>query len=499
MKNLLLKSSSYRFLEVSVEIILSILLTPFLIHNLGDSHYGLWILILSTLGWFKFLDLGFSYAVQRNIVLAIEKLDNLKINTTFSVAVVLFSSLGAIAASSLIVLAFFPSFLGVDESDYSVTTIALCVLALKVLWDFGMTCFHGFFTAYIRLDIPANLSTLNSIIRSIIIYFLIKDYGIYAAVSGIIIADIVSNLLKVYFAKRLNSAFKFNLALVKWSEIMTLFSFSKHIIASSIALSIKGRVDPIIIAHLLSLKMVALYSVIARLTVQLEGLVTGIVGVFDPVFLKLVARNVPVNKVFKQIVSINFFVVIILYTPLAIFSEGFINLWIGDEYSGAADLAFILGFAYICRTIARPINTMLLAQANHKILSIVNLTGAILNIILSIYLGKIWGLMGIAIATGISFFISDVILHLALYKHYSKENILPLFLKFCSICLFYTCLVFIGKYAVSFITLASWIQLIIAATICELIILALTWKLLLPKETRSTLISMFTQRSTTDG
>jgi len=494
MKKALFKSSSFRFLEISIEIIISVLLTPFLIYNLGDNHYGLWVLIISTMGWFKFADLGFSYAVQRNIILAIEKSDHKKVNVTYSVAIVLFGVLGLFAAAGVAILGFFPSVLGVEEANHTITAIALSILALKVFWDFMMNCFHGFFSAYLRMDISANLSSLNTIIRSILIFYLIKDMNIYGAVLATMAADLFTNILKVYYAKKLNSNFRFNIKLVKWSEIVELFNFSKHVIASSVAMSIKGRVDPIIIANLFNLKMVALYSVTSRLVVQLESLVTGLVGIFQPVLLKLIARNIPIDNIFKQIVSLNFFIVVLLYTPLAIFAESFITLWIGSSYAGAASLAFILGFAFICRTISRPINSVLLAQANHKILSIVNLFGAILNIILSIFLGKVWGLEGIAIATALAFFISDVLLHLLLFKHYNNKPIFPLLLKFALICALYAIFVFIGKYLISLVDPLSWLELILSAVICEITIVILTWHLILQKETRNQLQQVIFKR-----
>ena len=73
MKQQLLKSSIFRTIEIIIITLISLVLTPYLIHHLGDEHYGLWILILSALGWFNFIDLGFAYAIQRNIVLALEK------------------------------------------------------------------------------------------------------------------------------------------------------------------------------------------------------------------------------------------------------------------------------------------------------------------------------------------------------------------------------------------------------------------------------------------
>jgi len=488
MKEKLLKSSAHRVIEIVTNTLISLALTPYLIQNLGDEHYGLCILILSTLGWFNFIDLGFSYAVQRNIALALEKADNDKINVVFSVAVVLFSLLGSIAAGLILLLAFFPELLGINELNKSTAAIVLSILAVKVFFDFIMNSFHGFYTAYLRMDIDANLSTINVIVKSVLVYFLIIDLNIYGAVIATIVADIITHSLKIYFVKRLHPSFKFKLSFVKYKEIKKLFEYSKHLIINDVATSINRGIDPVIISHLLSLKILALYSIVNSLINQIETLVLAIVGVFQPMVTKLVAKNKVTDNLFESTVRINFFVVILLYTPLAILAENFILLWIGEEYIKAAPLATILGFAYICKSISRPINNLLLAQANHKLLSAINLTSAVLNITLSLWLVTILGLEGVAIATAISFFITDVLLHLVLLKRYTKIAILPMLIQLLLLLITYAIIVVLGKYLIAYFHPLTWSQLFLSASIIVIILFIFAWYITLNNYVRQQLM-----------
>jgi len=494
-KDKLLKSSAHRVIEIVTNIVISLALTPYLIQHLGNENYGLWILILSTLGWFNFIDLGFSYAVQRNIALALEKSDNNKINIIFSVSVALFSMLGAIAAGLVLVLALFPELLGINEINQTTAAIVLSILAIKVLFDFIMNSFHGFYTAYLRMDIDANLSTINIIVKSILVYVLIIDLNIYGAVIATIAADILTHSLKIYFVKRLHPQFKFKLGFVQFNEIKKLFEYSKHLIINDVATSINRGIDPVIISHVLGLKVVALYSVVNSLINQIEALVQAIVGVFQPMVTKLVASNKITDDIFKSIVRINFFVVILLYTPLAILAENFISLWIGEEYIKAADLATILGFAYICKSISRPINNLLLAQANHKLLSAINLTSAILNIILSLWLVTFLGVEGIAIATGVSFFVTDVLLHLALLKRYTKIPILPILMQLLILLITYVTIVMLGKGIMAYFTPLSWLQLFLSAGIIVIILFVFAWYLVLNTYIRQRLMKTILKKA----
>jgi O-antigen/teichoic acid export membrane protein len=494
MKEKLLKSSFFRVIEIVTVTIISLVLTPYLIKHLGDENYGLWLLILSTLGWFNFIDLGFASAVKREIAIALEKEDNHRINVVFSVAVVLFGTLGFIAASCVLILALVPDLLGIDTDSQTTAAIALSVLALKVLLDFIMNSFHGFFTAYLRMDIDANISLLNTMIKSALVFYLVIDLNIYGAVIATITADVITHCLKVYYAKKLNSGFTFSLKFVSLNEIKHLFSYSKHLVAAGIANIILRRSDPVVISHILGLKFVALYGVINNLINQLEGLVVAVVGVFNPMLNRLVARNSSIDDVFKHIVDVNFFVVILLYTPLAILAEDFIFLWIGGEYAQHASLASILGFAYICKSISRPIGAVLLAQANHKLMSVVSFFGALINISLSITFAHKWGLFGVAIATAVSFFISEVLLNLWLLRRYNNFSIIRPALKFMLLALTYITLVFIGNMIFEQLPPLSWFELILSAAITVTVLSAFSWFLILSGKMRQQLTCMLLKK-----
>jgi O-antigen/teichoic acid export membrane protein len=407
---------------------------------------------------------------------------------------VLFGTLGVVAASCILILALVPELLGITIESQETAVIALSILAIKVLLDFIMNSFHGFFTAYLRMDIDANISLLNTMIKSALVFYLVVDLNIYGAVIATIAADIVAHCLKVYYAKKLNNGFRFSLKFVSFNEIKNLFSYSKHLVAAGIANIILKRSDPVVISHIMGLKFVALYGVINNLINQIERLVIAIVGVFNPMLNRLVARNGAIDDVFKHIVDVNFFVVILLYTPLAILAEDFIFLWIGSEYAQYASLASILGFAYICKSISRPIGAVLLAQANHKLMSVVSLFGALLNISLSIIFAHQWGLFGVAIATAISFFISEVVLNLWLLSRYNDFSIIRPGLKFIVLALTYISIVLIGKLTFELLDPLTWFELIFSAGIIVITLLIFSWYLILAVNMRQQLITMLLKK-----
>ena len=281
MKKQLLTSSILLFVERGIVVITSFLLTPFFINELGSTHYGLWLLILSILGWFNVVDLGFPQAVQRQIVQALELKDTKRVNVVFSTGIVLFTVLGGFSVLTLVGLTSVPAIFGIEGVDQITLIDILLVLSVKVLWGFMMNPFHGFFSGMLRFDIDANLSSLNAIVKAILVFILLSDLNIWGAVVATLASDVITNTLKVFYAKRLFPPLKFSFKLVSRKEIFDLFSYSKHLVINGVAATIGNKSQPIMITQLFDLPSLTLASIASNLIMHTTAFVSSITGVFS--------------------------------------------------------------------------------------------------------------------------------------------------------------------------------------------------------------------------
>lgn len=416
MKKQLANNALFGLMEKGVSIITVLLLTPYFISILGDDNYGLWILILSVISWFNFVDMGFSATIQRKIAIAIENNNLNKINAAFSCAIVLFVILGGIASTGVFFLGVYPEIIGVDESHSKVASIAITVFTLKVFFDFIMSAFHGFYSGALRYDIDATLSTSNTIFKSICIFYLIPEYYIYGAVFATMLSDVIFNAIKIFYAKRICEGFKFEFKLVTKAELLEIFSYSKHVAANIIARSINENVDPLIIAKIMDLQKVGLYSVANRLVGHVQSIITACLSFMLPAFSRLMVKKTDIRHEFNQVVALNFFISSSLLIPLVCLGQWFLYLWLGEKFESMSVVLLILAYSSFTRCISFPVSSILLAGAKHKLLTFANLLSAFLNLLLSIFLGGMYGLEGIAIATLISSIIGGVIVHLILLK-----------------------------------------------------------------------------------
>lgn len=461
-KDRIFKSSVYGLLGHTLRIAIAFMLTPFLMRSLGEESYGLWLLILAALGWFKFVSSGFSSAVQRNIAIALEANDTQKINSIFSCSVVLFGTLGLISGSLLFAFSYFPHLLGVGEQYFQVVHVAFMVFSLKILWDLGMCSFHGFYSGLIRYDIDANIDMVNEVCKAVLIVLLVQNWNIYGAIFATMVSDFITNILKIIYAKKLFPGFKFDSKLISRDEFKKLYDYSKHVFAITLADGFNVTVDALIISHLLGLKFVAIYGVAARLVGFAETAFLVVLNTFLPVFTRLIERKGDIRPELEQVFSLNIFLVAIFITPLMMFSDFFFYLWLGEGFEETHIIVMAIAISASCRAISRPVTQLFLAKAQHQALTYVKLFGVVVNVVLSIILGTYYGLVGIAAATIISFYLSDACLHLLIYKHYTQHPIAHLAFTFIRSNVLVLGISYSGYYLLQGVDRLSWLELFVA-------------------------------------
>jgi len=494
MKKLLLKSSIFRFLERTIVVITSLLLTPYLISQLGTSNYGLWILILSILGWFNVVDLGFPQAVQRQIIRALELKDTERVNVIFSTAIMLFAALGLVSVIILVGLTQVPAIFGVTGADQLTLTHILLVLSVKILWGFLMNPFHGFFSGLLRFDIDANLSSLNAIIKALLVFWLISDLNIWGAVVATLAADVITNLLKVFYAKRLFPSLSFKISLAKVEEIKSLFSYSKHLVLNGLINTIGTRSAPLIITKLFDLPSLAIQQISANLVMHGEAFVGTITGVFSPIYNKMAAQKQNMENVFVQTTTINLFVSTILNLCLLMFGKVFIILWVGQEFEYSYDILCFAIFPAICAGFTTSANNILLAQANHKLLSAISFLIVAFNIPMSIYLGLEYGLIGIAMSGALTSLIFNIFVKMALFRHYNNYKTQAIYQHLAKSIFLIYCVGFLGAYALESLNVDTWVELILAGAVTFPFILLICWFMLLDRQLKAMIFNLLTDK-----
>src|SRR5437879_11046639 len=101
------KNVGSSWFSLGVSILVGVFLSPFILHRLGDTAYGIWILIFSVTGYYGLFDLGIRSSVVRYVstYTATGDTEGLAklINTSFAT----YTAIGAVAMVVTVVCSLF--------------------------------------------------------------------------------------------------------------------------------------------------------------------------------------------------------------------------------------------------------------------------------------------------------------------------------------------------------------------------------------------------------
>ena len=112
----MLKNIFSNWIAIVVVGVIAFLLTPFLIHHLGNVEFGLWVLVGSISGYSGLLEFGLRATLQRYVARYRGLNDRAALNQVFMTALVLTLVIGVLIFGVMVSLAWvLPSFLALGD------------------------------------------------------------------------------------------------------------------------------------------------------------------------------------------------------------------------------------------------------------------------------------------------------------------------------------------------------------------------------------------------
>jgi len=402
--NRLVSGSVLRAVSLTLSIIIAFLMMPFVIHNLGERWYGLWVIVGSLIGYYGVLDFGLSSACQRFIAKALHNNEDGEINNIVSSSFLLFSLLSILSiAVTLAILWISPIFFSEQEELKTFQTIIL-ILGIKTAIMFPFMVFHGIISAHLRYDIDSYIEIFKLVLRTTLIFaYLTMGYSIITLAIITLITEVTGYLLIAIAAKKIYSPLRISRKYIDRKLFRKLLNYSKSTFIASVGDILRFRIDDLVIAKFIGLASVTHYAIAIQLINYIGQFLTTILGGFLPVFTKYEAQGNKdaLKEKFLLVTEISIFSTLLIVPTVMIVGESFIQLWMGEKFTDAYYPLLILGFAAILAGCNRVCITVLYAKAKHHYFAKVNIMEGIANLILSVIFVQKYGIIGVAIGTAI--------------------------------------------------------------------------------------------------
>lgn len=418
--------------QMGLSIAIGLIYTPFMIRTLGQSEYGLYNTVSSTISMFSLLNLGFSSGYIRYY--AKYKIDNEKdkIYRLNGLFMIIFGIISFIALIGGLALSFnldlvFSS--GLTAEEYPKARVLMIFMTINMSLSFLMTVIRNIITAHEKFIFLKTISMITTVVSPLInVPLLLLGFKSIGLVVSAVTLSLLTDIIQcIYVFKFIKSKFIFNH--FDKGLFKSLFAYSAFIAINMIIDQINWNIDKLILARFKGTTVVAVYSVGYSLYSYYMSFSTAISGVFTPRIHRivnetkesLVEQRKALTNLFTKVGRIQFLILGLIASGVVFFGKPFIlNIWAGEGYEDSYYVALLIILPSSIALIQNLGIEIQRAKNLHRFRSIAYLIMAVVNLILSIILCQKYGAVGSAIGTAISLVVANGLI-MNIYYHKKCE------------------------------------------------------------------------------
>jgi len=267
----------WNWLGVAINVIIGIVVSPYIVRKLGSERFGIWSLVFSLLEYLWFFDLGFNTAVTKFVAHYRAKNEPDQVNRVISSGL-FYSSIVALCflVASLVAASHSDFFLPV-ANDVNRREFRALILITGLAWGamFPLHFFSACLDAYQRYDALTRSWVATLLIRSAgcaaLLYF---GFGLKAMGVIVVIGQLAGNVIAVFSFRASFPQLHLKLSSVSGALLKEMMSYGVHSFVANISNLLLYQGPPVIIAHFRTAAFVGYYMLPFRLLQYLVDAVT---------------------------------------------------------------------------------------------------------------------------------------------------------------------------------------------------------------------------------
>jgi len=386
--------------------LVSFFLSPFVVHQLGDTSYGVWVLVGAMTGYLGLLDLGVRGAVTRYTANLATRQDHENASGIVSSGLGIFIVAGMAAMAFAAALAFFVlDKFQIAPADLPQARLVLILVGCNVAISLVSGVFGGVVTGLQRFDISNAIEITAALLRAAAVVA-----ALWAGNGLVALALIHAGFaLAVGMAYWMCSWRLYPQLRVAWSRgtrehLRQIFSFSVYSFLLHISAYLIYHTDSLVIGAFLPVSMVTFFAIATNLATYARAVVSGISTTMTPKFSAMQASQQVADMSHALLRAVRYSTLVILAIAITFLLRGasFIGLWMGPEYaqpSGA--VLWILALALIPAAGSQVVASVMLGLNRHRPVVPIVIVEALANLGLSIWWVQSIGISGVAWATAL--------------------------------------------------------------------------------------------------
>ena len=435
MKSEIKKGAVLGYVNLASTILVTFLYTPIMLKLLGQSEYGLYSLVTSVVAYLSVLDMGFGNAMIRYVSKSLAREEKEKEKSINGMFFVLYCIIGLVALAIGMVLLLNVNNLfskSLTPEELGKAKIIMAILVFTVSVNFPMSVFSSYMSAHEKFSILRILTIIKTI--SVPLTMLPLLYGGYKSIAMVIVTcsyNIIYHVITViYCKKKLHMKMSLDTKKFDKSLMKEIGFYSFWIFLNLIVDSIYKNTDQVILGSVCGTVAVSVYAVATKITHMNSTCSTTISGLFLPKVSKMLEKDDADKKLsdlFIKISRIQMYIMFLILSGFIVYGKIFFKYWvgktIGDGYIQAYYIVLLLIIPAVVPLTQNVAISIIQAKNIHQFRSILYIIIAIINIIVSIPLSRLYQGVGAAMGTAFANIVGQIITMNIFYYKKAKIDI----------------------------------------------------------------------------
>ena len=428
----MIKNIVFNQIGFIISAFIALIISPYVVHNLGDESYGIWALLTSFAGHYGLLSFGLQGSTTRQLSYHMARGEKTHVegyfNSAFNlllVASILVMVLGSIATILL------PHIFDIADGMMRQSQICTFIISITSSVTFLVAPFHSLIISKHRFDIGNMIGVSLSIIRGVLTFIIIKNGGgIISLALLMLFITIIGGIAQFVCAKKLCPYIRCKVPFSSKYYSGKLLNYAYKSFISTVAIVLIFECDLIIIGIFLPSSQITVYSLATSLVTYVSQFISAIAFVIGPHATAIYAESGfdALRDYFKITSKVMYLVGGLVVSGMIVFSGYFYSLWMGHEYIESSFILIILAAIHFFSTGNRVGGSVLVATGKIGFMTVLVLCEGLINLVLSLVLVRQYGIQGVAFSTLIAHCIINLIFIIYMGKvlNFKEHN---LFLK----------------------------------------------------------------------
>jgi O-antigen/teichoic acid export membrane protein len=398
----------------ALNLAVAFLLSPFLVHSLGDSGYGLWVLVLSVTGYMGLLDTGLRISIVKHTAESNARGDFETLNRVLFTGLSLYGSLSLIVVLlSLGAAAIFDNLFNVAAADMATGRLLVFIAGVNVALSLPLGVFGGLLAGLQRYDLLNRATILVLLARTAAVVVAVSSgYGVLTLGLIHVISQVLNAGLLLYYAKRQFPQLDLRPRKLEGPTVRNLYAYSGYIVLNNIAMFLLFYSGEVLVGAFIGTAAVTSYAIARSLVQYLSTIIGSMTQVFHPYASDQHERG-NANAVAQALIvgtKTSLLIALPIGAAYLLVGPTFIKLWMGPAYEHSAGLILaLLTVPQIVWLSQSTAGNVLLGIGKHRLVTTVNLVTGIAGIAIGLVLVSYFGAAGVALGMALPILISQAI------------------------------------------------------------------------------------------